>query len=120
MLKASRLAGMAEMGTAEKLQALKRHADEDALAAPVARGPDRHRADLTELGLRVSLTRSRYPNSPDGVEMYAVTLSRIDLSGMPASGEVEFVLTSLFGDVAKSAVERQGGPVVRMFRVPTS
>jgi hypothetical protein len=109
---------MAEMGTAEKLQALKRHADEDAVAAPVARDPDRHRADLTELGLRVSLTRSRYPNSPDGVEMYAVTLSRIALNRAPDAGDIELVLASAFGESAKQAVERPGGPMVKMFRVP--
>jgi len=109
---------MTEAGYAEKLRALLRHADEDAVAAPPTRDPDRHRADLHELGIRVSLTRSRYPNTSDGVEMYAVTMSRIDLGRAPDSAEVDMVLASTFGEASKSAVERRGGPMVRMFRVP--
>jgi hypothetical protein len=50
--------------------------------------------------------------------MYAITLSRIDLKRAPDSGEVEMVLASTFGESSKRAVERRGGPVVRMFRVP--
>ena len=111
---------MAETGDVEKLQALLRHADEDAVAAPPTRDPERHRAELRELGLRVSLTRSRYPNTAEGIEMYAMTLSRIDLSRAPDSNEVEMVLASTFGESSKRAVERRGGPVVRMFRVPLS
>jgi hypothetical protein len=109
---------MAEPGVVEKLQALRRHADEDARVTPVVRDPDRHRADLPELGLRVSLTRSRYPNTAGGVEMYALTMSRIDLDRAPDASDVELVLASAFGDAAKQAVERRGGPMVKMFRVP--
>jgi hypothetical protein len=105
-------------GDVEKLRALLRHADEDAVAVPPARDPERHRADLRELGLRVSLTRSRYPNTAEGVEMYAVTVSRIDLDRQPDSGEVEMVLASAFGDSARHAIRRSGGPLVQMFRVP--
>jgi hypothetical protein len=111
---------MAEAGYKDKLQALLRHADEDAVAAPVTRDPERHRAELHELGLRVSLTRSRYPNTPDGVEMYAITLSRIDLGRAPDSDEVGLVMASTFGESSSRAVERRGGPMVRMFRVPMS
>jgi hypothetical protein len=111
---------MPQPGAIEKLQTLLRHADEDAIAAPTTRDPERHRAELHELGLRVSLTRSRYPNTAGGAEMYAVTVSRIDLKRAPDSGEVETVLASTFGEQSKRAVERQGGPMVRMFRVPLS
>jgi hypothetical protein len=111
---------MAEAGDMETLRALLRHADEDAVAAPPTRDPERHRAELHELGLRVSLTRSRYPNTADGVEMYAVTLSRIDLGRAPDSSEVDTVLASTFGESSKLAIERRGGPMVRMYRVPVA
>ena len=103
----------------EKVKELKRRADDDAVrGAPEVRDPLRHRADLPELGLRVSLTRSRYPNRPDGIEMYAVTMSRLDLHDAPNGTEVELVLAGAFGAAAAAAVERPGGGKVRLFRVP--
>jgi hypothetical protein len=112
---------METMETARRVTELKSRADEDAVVgAPDVHDPNRHRADLEELGLRVSLTRARYPNRPDGVEMYALTLSRLDLRTAPTGGEVQLVLTTAFGDAAAAAIERPGGPLVRMFRVPVS
>ena len=81
--------------------------------------PGRHQLDLRELGLRVSVTRSRYPNRPDGVDQYAVTLSRPELDRPPGNQEVGIVLSSAFGDASTQAVERSGGASrIRMFRVP--
>ena len=79
----------------------------------------RHQLDVPELGLRVSVTRSRYPNRPDGVDQYAVTLSRPDLDRRPGEQEVGLVLASAFGDASTQAVERSAGAArIRMFRVP--
>jgi len=69
---------------AEQLVDLRRRADEDFLHPDALREPGRHQLDLGEIGLRVSLTRSRYPNRPDGVDQYAVTLSRPELDRPPA------------------------------------
>jgi len=102
-----------------QLRELRARADEDYLAPAADREAGRHQLDLSELGLRVSITRSRYPNRPDGVDQYAVTLSRATLDHPPEEYEVATVLTTAFGDAAVSAVERSGsGSRVRMFRVP--
>jgi hypothetical protein len=103
----------------EQLLDLRRRADEDFLHPDAAREPGRHQLDLPELGLRVSVTRSRYPNRPDGVDQYAVTLSRPDLDRRPGEQEAGLVLSSTFGDAATQAVERSAGAArIRMFRVP--
>ena len=106
---------MAESGD---LRGLVARADEDYLA-PTEHTAGRHQVDLPELGLRVAITRSRYPNRPDGVEQYAVTMTRLRLDTPPADPEVRLVLESAFGAAAGEAIERSaGGPLVRMFRVP--
>ncbi len=75
--------------------------------------------DIAELGLRIAMTRSRYPNRDDGVDQYAVTMTRLRLDQAPADVEVRTVLDAAFGSAAHDAVERSGGgPLVRMFRVP--
>jgi hypothetical protein len=103
----------------EQLLNLRRRADEDFLHPDALREPGRHQLDLPELGLRISVTRSRYPNRPDGVDQYAVTLSRPDLDRRPGEQEVGLVLSSAFGDAATQAVERSAGAArIRMFRVP--
>jgi hypothetical protein len=103
----------------EQLVDLRRRADEDFLHPDALRGPGRHQLDLPELGLRISVTRSRYPNRPDGVDQYAVTLSRPDLDRRPGEQEVGLVLASAFGDASTQAVERSAGAArIRMFRVP--
>jgi hypothetical protein len=103
----------------EQLLDLRRRADEDFLHPEVSREAGRHQIDLPEVGLRVATTRSRYPNRPDGVDQYAVTLSRPTLDRPPGNQEVEMVLTAAFGDAAKQAVERSAGAArIRMFRVP--
>lgn len=103
----------------QQLRALRERADEDFEHPDALREPGRHQLDLPELGLRVSVTRSRYPNRPDGVDQYAVTLSRPDLDRPPGVQEVALVLTSAFGLAAEQAVERSGGASrIRMFRVP--
>jgi hypothetical protein len=104
---------------AAALQALRRRADEDFREPSLDREPGRHQADLAELGLRVSVTRARYPNRPDGVDQYAVTVTRHDLNSRPEEYEVRLVLATAFGDAAVEAVERSGSNArVRMFRVP--
>jgi hypothetical protein len=103
----------------EQLVDLRRRADEDFLHPDGMREPGRHQLDLRELGLRVSVTRSRYPNRPDGVDQYAVTMSRPDLDRPPGNQEVVLVLASAFGDASTRAVERSTGAArIRMFRVP--
>jgi hypothetical protein len=98
---------------------LRARADQDFLNPDVIREPGRHQLDLPELGLRVSVTRSRYPNRSDGVDQYAATISRPDLARPPSAEEVAMVLGSAFGEAASQAVERSGGASrVRMFRVP--
>ena len=111
---------MANSRTIEaQLLDLRCRADHDFLNPDLQREPGRHQLDLPELGLRVSVTRSRYPNRSDGVDQYAVTLSRPDLARPPTAEEVSMVLSSAFGDAASQAVERSGGASrVRMFRVP--
>jgi hypothetical protein len=105
----------------EQLLELRRRADEDFLHPDAVRGPGRHQLDLPELGLRISVTRSRYPNRPDGIDQYAVTLSRPDLDRRPGDDEVGLALTSAFGDAAAQAVERSAGSArIRMFRVPAA
>lgn len=104
---------------AEQLQDLRRRADEDFLHPDGMREAGRHQLTLPELGLRVSVTRSRYPNRPDGIDQYAVTLSRPELDRPPGNQEVEMVLVPAFGAAAARAVERSGGSSrIRMFRVP--
>jgi hypothetical protein len=103
----------------EQLVGLRNRADEDYFHPDALREPGRHQLDLPELGLRVSVTRSRYPNRPDGVDQYAVTLSRPDLDRRPGEDEVVMVLASAFGDASTMAVERSATSArVRMFRVP--
>lgn len=103
----------------EQLQDLRRRADDDFLHPETQREPGRHQLDLPELGLRVSITRSRYPNRPDGVDQYAVTISRPDLARRPGADEVLMALASAFGDASAQAVERSTrASRVLMFRVP--
>jgi hypothetical protein len=111
------MADPAETGLDGILAALRRRADEDFNDPPETRVANRHQVDLAELGLRVSLTRSRYPNRPDGRDEYALTISRKGLDRAPDAAEVATVLTTLFGAAAGSATERGGGPMVRMYRV---
>jgi hypothetical protein len=102
-----------------QLQGLRDRADEDFASPPGIKLPGRHQVDITELGLRVAVTRSRYPNRDDGVDQYAVTVTRLRLDQPPADVEVRTVLDAAFGAAAGDAVERTGGgPLVRMFRVP--
>ena len=104
-----------------QLRDLRARADEDFLQPAVDRQPGRHQVDLPELGLRVSVTRSRYPNREDGVDQYAVTLSRIAMDHRPDETDLRTVLSIAFGDAAAEAVERSaGGSLVRMFRVPAA
>jgi hypothetical protein len=106
-------------GTAALLQGLRARADEDFESPPGIKIPGRHQVDVTELGLRVAVTRSRYPNRDDGLDQYAVTVTRLRLDQAPADSEVSIVLDTAFGGAAREAVERTGGgPLVRMFRVP--
>jgi hypothetical protein len=103
----------------EQLLDLRRRADDDFLHPDGIREAGRHQLDLRELGLRVSVTRSRYPNRPDGVDQYAVTMSRPEMDRPPGNQEVVMVLASAFGDASTQAVERAGGASrIRMFRVP--
>lgn len=107
-----------ELGAAEQLRALRTSADEDYASPPVQRIPGRHQADVAELGVRVAVTRSRYPNRDDGVDQYAVTVSRLAMDRAPDDTAVRSVLELGFGDRGAGAVERTGGgPLVRMFRV---
>jgi hypothetical protein len=103
----------------DELLGLRARADEDFLRPATDREPGRHQVDVAELGLRVSVTRSRYPNRPDGLDQYAVTLSRRRLDQAPAESETQTVLQMTFGALAGGAVERTArGSLVRMFRVP--
>jgi hypothetical protein len=103
----------------DQLRDLRRRADDDFLHPEALREPGRHQLDLPELGLRVSVTRSRYPNRPDGIDQYAVTLSRPNLDRRLGDDEVVTVLASAFGAASELAVERSAGASrVRMFRVP--
>ena len=100
------------------LRDLRLRADEDFVAPPETREQGRHQVDLAELGLRVSLTRTRYPNRPDGADQYAVTISRLALDRQPEEAQARRVLAAAFGEAATAAQERPSGPVVRMYRVP--
>jgi hypothetical protein len=104
---------------AAKLRGLRARADEDFAAPAGIKQPGRHQLDIAEMGIRVAITRSRYPNRDDGVDQYAVTMTRSRLDVPAADAEVRLVLESAFGDAAGEAVERSGGgQPVRMFRVP--
>jgi hypothetical protein len=104
---------------AGQLRALRERADEDFHNPSADRPAGRHQLDVPELGLRVSVTRSLYPNRPGGVDQYAVTLSRPAMDSAPAEFEVRTLLNGVFGDAAVEAVERAAtGSLVRMFRVP--
>src|ERR1700738_2977060 len=114
---------MAEASRTEDLATLLRQlrgrSPKDSDTPVLDRPPGSHQVDLPELRLRVSLTRSRYPNRPDGVDQYAVTLSRPDLDRRPGDDEAGLGLTSAFADAAAQAVERSAGSArIRMFRVP--
>lgn len=103
----------------DQLLGLRQRADEDFTAPPGLKVPGRHQADIAELGVRVAITRSRYPNRDDGVDQYAVTLTRSDMDVPVADAEARIVLETAFGEAASEAVERTaGGRLVRMFRVP--
>jgi hypothetical protein len=103
---------------AAQLRELRRRADEDFLSPPDIHEQGRHSADLAELGLRVSITRSRYPNRPYGRDLYAVTISRINVDGPPDETAVLHALRAAFGGGAEAAETRPGGGAVRMFRIP--
>jgi hypothetical protein len=103
------------------LRSLRVRADEDFLYPDLERTAGRHQIDIDELGLRVALTRARYPNRPGGADLYVVTVSRMGLRQQPEPGASREVLAMLFGAVAAaSATERPGGPLIRMFRVPAA
>lgn len=105
---------------AEALRELRRLADED-FHTPGLRDhePGRHQSDLAELGLRVTVTRSRYPNRSDGVDQYAVTMSRTAMDRPPDATDVRLVMAAAFGEAGAQAVERSAlGSRVRLFRVP--
>jgi len=116
------MAGTTDPGDfAAELRGLRELADEDFANPRADRPAGRHQRDLAELGLRVSVTRSLYPNRPDGVDQYAVTLSRAALDRPPDQTDVDMVLQAGFGAAAEQAVERSSpGSRVRMFRVPAS
>jgi hypothetical protein len=60
-----------------------------------------------------------HPEALDGIDQYAVTLSRPNLDRRLGDDEVVTVLASAFGDASEQAVERSAGASrVRMFRVP--
>ncbi len=102
----------------ERLLALRRRADEDFASPPAVHEQGRHTAEIAELGLRVSITRSLYPNRRGGRDLYAVTVSRIAVGVPPDEPAVQRALTAAFGAGAGAAEERPGGSAVRMFRVP--
>src|ERR1700738_5321965 len=113
---------MAEASRTEDLATLLRQlrgrSPKDSDTPVLDRPPGSHQVDLPELGLRVSVTRSRYPNRPDGVDQYAVTVSRPAMDRPPPEAEVRILLSTAFGDAAEEAVERQAsGALVRVFRV---
>jgi hypothetical protein len=108
-------------GSLEQLRGLRARADEDFLRPAADAEPGRHRVDVAELGLRVSVTRARYPNRADGRDQYAVTISRPALDHPPQEAEVRTVLVMAFEELAERAVERSAhGSLVRMFRVPAA
>ena len=107
-------------GIEAQLRDLRARADEDFLDPPAEHEQGRHTVDVAELGLRVSLTRARYPNRPDGVDSYAVTISTIAVDRPPGDDAVQRALAACFGAAAQAARPRPGGPRVRMFRLPAS
>ena len=108
-------------GMAAQLKGLRERADEDFSSPPGIKVSGRHQLDIAEIGLRVAITRSRYPNTDAGVDQYAVTMTRTRLDQAAADAEVRMVLETAFGEAAGEAVERTGGgPLVRMFRVPAA
>jgi hypothetical protein len=115
---------MAELKAGDELEItlgeLRRRADEDYISPPEVHEAGRHQIDLPAVGVRVTLTRARYPNRPDGTDQYAVTISRSNLDGPPADEQVIAVLGGAFGERAAKAVARPSGSAVRMFRVPVA
>ncbi len=107
-----------ELSVDSLLRELRQRADEDFTTPAVAHETGRHTVELAEMGIRVSITRSRYPNRADGVDQYAVTMSRLSLDTAPEEAQTWRILMAAFGEAAARAQERPGGPVVRMFRVP--
>jgi len=104
----------------EQLRGLRERADDDFLhpGEPVGiREGGRHQVDLLELGLRVACTRARYPNRPQGRDLYVVTVSRLGLDGQPQPAESEQVLRLLFGRVGGRVEERPAGPLIRSYRL---
>ena len=115
------MSGPAGGDSLELLRGLRARADEDFLQPSAEPGTGRHQVDVAELGVRVSVTRARYPNRADGRDQYAVTISRPALDRPPAEAEVLSVLSMAFEDLASAAVERSArGSLVRMFRVPAA
>ena len=115
------MSGGGDGGLEVQLRGLRCRADEDFSAPPGIKVPGRHQVDLAELGVRVAITRSRYPNRADGVDQYAVTMTRLRLDEPAADAEVRLVLEAAFDDAAHEAIERSaGGALVRLFRVPAS
>jgi hypothetical protein len=108
----------ADLSVDSRLRELRQRADEDYLTPPVAHETGRHTLELEEMGMRVSITRARYPNRADGVDQYAVTISQLRLQHPPEEAQTWRVLMAAFGEAAAHAKERAGGPAVRMFRVP--
>ena len=105
----------------EQLAALRARADADFASPPAEHEHGRHTAELPALGLRVTLTRSLYPNRPGGADLYALTVSTIRVDAEPADPDVTRVLFACFGaETAETAQPRPGGPRVRMFRIPAS
>jgi len=101
------------------MRELRRRADDDYASPPAQHERGRHQVDLPDLGLRVSLTRNRYPDRPDGVDQYAVTISRLALDTPPEEGQTRRALSAAFGEEGASlARERPSAGLVRMFRVP--
>jgi hypothetical protein len=113
--------GSQGLGVDAVLHELRQRADEDFHNPPAEHESGRHQVDLPDLDLRVSLTRSRYPNRPDGEDSYAVTVSRPEMDHAPEEAQTRRVLHALFGEGAERVEERRaGGPLVRMFRAPVS
>lgn len=110
--------GTTDLSVDSRLRDLRHRADEDFTTPSVTREPGRHTLELEEMGMRVSITRARYPNRPDGVDQYAVTISQLRLDHPPEEAQTWRVLMAAFGEAAAGARERPGGPAVRMFRVP--
>jgi hypothetical protein len=108
-----------ELSADSAMRELRRRADDDFAAPTVQHERGRHQVDLPELGLRVSLTRNRYPDRADGVDQYAVTISRLGLDTPPEEAQTRRALDAAFGEErASRALERPGAGLVRMFRVP--